>query len=121
MVDGGKAAGDLMQTARSFGGGPEILLSLLKEGFIREAGDGDKVAPAAAGPMTDADRERLYAAKAAMRRYIKMAAVELKALGKVVDDIKSPADVTGAMREIRAVFEANGFAEAYANLSREIS
>jgi hypothetical protein len=127
MVDGGKAAGDLLQTSKGFGGSPELLLSLLKDGFIREAADGDKAAPAAApeaaagAPMSDEAREKLYAAKGAMRRYIKMAAVEIKALTKVVDDVKTPADLAPALREIKAVFDANGFGEAFANLSKEIS
>lgn len=134
MVDGGKAAGDLLQTAKGFGGSAELLLSLLKDGFIREAADGEKTAPAAASeapaaapdapagaPMSDEEREKLYAAKGAMRRYVKMAAVEIKALTKVIDDVKAPGDLAPAMREIRAVFEANGFAEAFANLSKEIS
>ena len=127
MVDGGKAAADLLQTSKGFGGSPELLLSLLKDGFIRQAADGDNAAPAAApdapagAAMTDEAREKLYAAKGAMRRYIKMAAVEIKALTKVVDDVKTPADLAPALREIRAVFEANGFGEAFANLSKEIS
>jgi hypothetical protein len=130
MVDGGKAAGDLLQTSKGFGGSPELLLSLLKAGFIREAAESETVAPvaapvaapaAAAGPMSDEAREKLYAAKGAMRRYIKMAAVEIKALSKVVDDVKVPADLAPALLEMKAVFEANGFDEAFANLSKEIS
>jgi hypothetical protein len=128
MVDGGKAAGDLLQTAKGFGGGIELLTSLIKDGFIREAAEGEQLAPpapapspAAAGPISDEQRQKLYASKAAMRSYIKMASVEIKALGKLVDEIKTPADVAPAMREIKAVFDANGFAEAYANLSKEVS
>jgi hypothetical protein len=129
MVDGGKAAGDLLQIAKGFGGGIELLSSLVKDGFVREAAEGEQPAaaapapasPAAAGPMTDEQRQKLYAAKAAMRSYIKMAAVEIKALGKLVDEVKSPADVAPAMREIKAVFDANGFAEAFANLAKEIA
>ena len=56
-----------------------------------------------------------------MRRYIKMAAVETKALGKLVDDVKAPADATAAMQQIKAVFEANGFAEAFGNLQAEVA
>jgi len=126
MVDGGKAAADLLSTAKGFGGTPELLLSLFKDGFIREAADGEKAATAAAptaeaGPMSEEDREKLYAAKGAMRRYIKMAAVEIKALSKVVDDVKTPADLAPALREMKRVFEANGFGEAFANLSKEIA
>ena len=126
MVDGGKAAADLLLTAKGFGGSPEILLSLLKEGFIREAAGGEKASPAAASsatatPLSDENREKLYAAKGAMRRYIKMAAVEIKALSKVVDDVRAPADLATAMRELKAVFEANGFGEAFANLSKEVA
>lgn len=125
MVDGGKAAADLLQTAKGFGGSAEQLVSLLKEGFIREAAGGEKAAPAAAAsaaePMPDEVREGLYAAKAAMRRYIKMAAVEIKALTKLVDDIKTPGDLAPVLREMKAVFEANGFGEAFANLGKEIA
>lgn len=127
MVDGGKSASDLLQTAKGFGGTPDLLLSLVKEGFIREAADGEKPAAAAstsasvAGPVSDAEREKLYAAKAAMRRYIKMAAVEIKALDKLVDDVKAPSDVPPALREMKAVFEANGFGEAFANLVSELA
>src|SRR5262245_63326261 len=67
----------LLQTAKSFGGGSDTLLSLLKEGFIREAGDGDKpvpapaaAAPAAAGPMSDAERE---IGRASCRERVEMA------------------------------------------------
>lgn len=121
MVDGGKAAADLLLTAKGFGGTPELLLSLLKDGFIREAGDADPAAAAPGGPVTDAEREKLYAAKAAMRRYIKMAAVEAKALTKVVDDVKAPGDLVPALREMKRVFEANGFGEAFANLQSELA
>jgi hypothetical protein len=121
MVDGGKPAADLLQTAKSFGGSQDLLLSLLKDGFVREAADGEQPSPAASGPMSDAEREKLYAAKAAMRRYVRMAGVELKALNKLVDDVKAPADLARAMSEIKTVFEANGFGEAFANLSKEIS
>ena len=121
MIDGSKTADELVQAARRLGGGQEILQELLKEGFIDEAGGGAAPAPAAAEAPTEADREKLYAAKAAMRRYIKMAAVETKVLGKLVDEIKAPRDLAPALREIKTVFEANGFGEAFANLSKEIS
>jgi 4-aminobutyrate aminotransferase-like enzyme len=121
MVDGGKAAADLLSTAKGFGGTPELLLSLFKDGFIREAGGAEPAAAPAAGAVTDAEREKLYAAKAAMRRYIKMAAVEAKALTKVVDDVKAPGDLAAALREVKRVFEANGFGEAFANLQSELS
>src|SRR5262245_26664528 len=119
MVDGGRTAGDLLNTAKSFGGGPEILAALLKDGFIGAASADGK--PAAAAPATEADREKLYAAKAAMRRYIKMASVDIRTLGKAVDDIKSPADLAAALRQVKTAFEANGFAEAFANLGKELS
>jgi hypothetical protein len=122
MVDGGKPAADLLQTAKSFGGGQDLLLSLLKEGFVREATDGEQpLAPAASWPMSDAEREKLYAAKAAMRRYIRMASVEIKALNKQVDEVRTPTDLARAMGEIKSVFDANGFGEAFANLGKEIS
>ena len=121
MVDGGKLAADLLQTAKSFGGSQDLLLSLIKEGFVREAAAGEQPTPAASGPMSDAEREKLYAAKAAMRSYIRMASVEIKALNKLVDDVKAPADLARAMSGIKSVFEANGFGEAFANLSKEIS
>jgi hypothetical protein len=120
MVDGGKAAADLLSTAKGFGGTSELLLSLVKDGFIREGGDAGPSAPASASPVTDAEREKLYAAKAAMRRYVRMAAVELKALNKLVDEVRAPEDLQRALREIKAVFEASGFGEAFANLVTEI-
>jgi hypothetical protein len=121
MIDGGKPAADLLQTAKSFGGSQDLLLSLLKEGFVREAADAEQSSPAASGPMSDAEREQLYAAKAAMRRYVKMAGVDLKALNKLVDEIKTPGDLAPALRGIKAVFAASGFDEAFANLSKEVS
>ena len=124
MVDGGKPAGELLSVAKGFGGGPDLLLSLLKDGFIREQGEGEQTAAAAApaaGPISDAERERLHAAKWAMRCYIRMAAVEIKALNKLVDGVKAPADLAHALRELGAVLEANGFAEAFANLQSDIS
>lgn len=121
MVDGGKAAADLLSTAKGFGGTPELLLSLFKDGFIRQADGAEPAAAATAGAMTDAEREKLYAAKTAMRRYIKMAAVEAKALTKVVDDVKAPGDLSPALREMKRVFDANGFGEAFANLQSELS
>ena len=121
MVDGGKSASDLLQTAKGFGGTPELLLSLLKEGFIREGTDGEQALAAPGGAVPDAEREKLYAAKAAMRRYIKMAAVEIKSLSKLVDDIKAPSDLPPALKEMKVVFEANGFGEAFANLQKEIA
>ena len=120
MVDGGKAAADLLLTAKGFGGTSELLLSLIKDGFIREGGDAAPPAAAPAGPVTDAEREKLYAAKAAMRRYVRMASIELKALNKLVDEVRTPADFERALREIKTVFEANGFGEAFANLVTEI-
>jgi len=70
--------------------------------------------------VTDAEREKLYAAKAAMRRYVRMASIELKALNKLVDEVRTPADFERALREIKTVVEANGFGEAFANLVTEI-
>ena len=63
MVDGGKAAADLLQTAKGFGGGHELLLSLLKDGFIREAADGEQPCRPCCPPvpMSDDEREKLYA------------------------------------------------------------
>lgn len=122
MIDGSKTADELVQAARRLGGGQDVLQELLKEGFIDEVGgNGAPAAPAPAAAPSEADREKLYAAKAAMRRYIKMAAVESKALNKAVDAVRAPEDLAAAMREIKAVFEANGFDEAFANLSKEIS
>ena len=115
MVDGGKPAEELLKTAKGIGGTPEMLLALLKDGFISEAAEGGQ----AAG-TPDAPPEKIYAAKAAMRRYIKMAAVEVKALNKAVDDVRTLADLSAAMRQIKGVFNANGFEEAYANLKKEI-
>jgi pyruvate/2-oxoglutarate dehydrogenase complex dihydrolipoamide acyltransferase (E2) component len=128
MIDGAKTADELVKAAARLGGGPEILQSLLKDGFIDEVAEGATVTPAAApapadaaAPLSEADREKLYAAKAAMRRYIKMAAVEIKALGKLVDEVRTMADLAAALREMKQVFEANGFGDAFANLSKEVS
>jgi hypothetical protein len=138
IVDGKKAADELLQTATGLGGGPELLESLIKDGFIEEvsaeapaAGKAapatDKAAPAVdkAAPAADSaievSREKVYAAKAAMRRYIKMAAVEVRLLSKLVDDVQAPEDVVRVLGELRQRFEANGFGDAYANLRKELS
>lgn len=120
MIDGSKTADELVQAAKRLGGGQEILQELLKEGFIDEAGGGAP-APAAAAAPDEAGREKLYAAKAAMRRYIKMASVETRALNDVVDQVRTPEQLASAMRKIGRVFDANGFGEAFANLSKEVS
>ena len=131
IVDGKKAAEELIQTATGLGGGPELLESLIKDGFIQEvsgeAPAADKAAPAtdkaapAADSATEVSREKVYAAKAAMRRYIKMAAVEVRLLNKLVDDVQAPEDVVRVLGELRQRFEANGFGEAYVNLRKELS
>ena len=121
MIDGSKTADELVQAAKRLGGGPEVLQELLKEGFIDESGGDGAPAPAAAAAATEADREKLYAAKAAMRRYIKMASVETRALSELVDQVRTPEQLASAMRKVGRVFEANGFGEAFANLSKEIS
>jgi hypothetical protein len=137
IVDGKKAADELLQTAAGLGGGPELLESLIKDGFIEEvSGEApaphkaapavDKAAPAvkaapAAETAIEVSREKVYAAKAAMRRYIKMAAVEVRALSKLVDDVQAPEDVVRVLGELRQRFEANGFGDAYANLRKELS
>ena len=131
IVDGKKAADELVQTATSLGGGPALLESLLKEGFIEEVAGGAPAAPTAplpvqaAAPVADpaaADsREKVYEAKAAMRRYIKVAAVDVRFLNKLVDDVRTSEDVAHALRELQLRFESNGFAEAFANLQKELS
>jgi hypothetical protein len=124
IVDGKKAADELLQTATGLGGGPELLESLIKDGFIQEvsgeAPAAHKAAPAA-DSTTEVSREKVYAAKAAMRRYIKMAAVEVRLLNKLVDDVQAPEDVVRVLVELRQRFEANGFGDAYANLRKELS
>jgi hypothetical protein len=67
--------------------------------------------------------DRVYAAKAAMRRYIKVAAgmLEARALNKLVDEVRTAADVTRCLGELRPKFEANGFAEAFATMDAEIT
>jgi hypothetical protein len=124
IVDGKKATDELLQTATGLGGGPELLESLIKDGFIQEvSGEApatDKAAPAA-DSATEVSREKVYAAKAAMRRYIKMAAVEVRLLNKLVDDVQAPEDVVRVLGELRQRFEANGFGDAYANLRKELS
>jgi len=139
IVDGKKAADELLQTATGLGGGPELLESLIKDGFIEEvpadappataklAPSDDKVVPPAAKVAPAADstsevsREKVYAAKAAMRRYIKMASIEVRVLNKLVDEVQAPEDVVRVLGELRLRFEANGFGDAYANLRKELS
>src|SRR6185503_1661579 len=112
IVDGKKAADELLQTATGLGGGPELLESLIKDGFIEEVqadappaiakvAPSDKVVPPA-DSASEVSREKVYAAKAAMRRYIKMAAVEVRALNKLVDDVQSAEDVVRVLGELRA-------------------
>ena len=138
IVDGKKAADELVQTATSMGGGPSLLESLLEEGFIKEVADeapaalahAQAAAPApavtparaaAAVPASEDSREKVYAAKAAMRRYIKVAAVEARFLNNLVDGVRTPEDVVHALRELQLRFESNGFSEAFANLRKELS
>jgi hypothetical protein len=131
IVDGKKAVDELLQTATGLGGGPELLESLIKDGFIEEvsaeAPAADKAAPAtenaapAAETATEVSRKKVYAAKAAMRRYIKMAAVEVRLLNDLVDDVQAPEDVVRVLGELRQRFEANGFGDAYVNLRKELS
>jgi hypothetical protein len=145
LVDGTRPAGELVQAANGFGGGPEFLESLLKEGFIAEAlngkhapamrpGPAPAAAPRHAAPAAPLPRpatapepaehpDRVYAAKAAMRRYIKVAAgmLEARALNKLVDEVRTAADVTRCLGELRPKFEANGFAEAFATMDAEIT
>jgi hypothetical protein len=143
LVDGTRPAGELVQAANGFGGGPEFLESLLKEGFIAEALNGKHAPamrpgtapaaaprpaapaapPAAPAPAAAEHPDRVYAAKAAMRRYIKVAAgmLEGRALNKLVDEVRTAADVTRCLGELRPKFEANGFAEAFATMDAEIA
>jgi hypothetical protein len=124
IVDGKKAAEELIQTATGLGGGPELLESLIKDGFIEEV-SGEAPAPDKAAPVADSitevSREKVYAAKAAMRRYIKVAALEVRLLNKLVDDVQAPEDVVRVLGELRLRFEANGFGDAYVNLRKELS
>jgi hypothetical protein len=115
IVDGKKAADELLQTATSMGGGPSLLETLLEEGYIEE------VAAAAAVPAAEESREKVYAAKAAMRRYIKVAAVDVRLLNNLVDGVRTSGDVVQALREMQLRFESNGFSEAFANLRKELS
>lgn len=126
LVDGAKTADELIQAAARLGTGPEVLHSLLKDGFIDEVGDGDFAASAPApasstASVSDADRAKLYAAKAAMRRYIKMAAVETLALSTLVDDVHTADELASALRKMKRVFDDNGFGEAFANLQGELA
>ena len=117
LVDGAKTADELIQAATRLGGGPEVLQSLLKDGFIDEVGgEGKPAEPAPADP-----REKIYAAKAAMRRYIKMAAVETLALSALVDAVHTPEELASALRKMKRVFDRNGFGEAFANLHGELT
>jgi hypothetical protein len=58
-----------------------------------------------------------------MRRYIKVAAgmLEARALNKLVDDVRTLADVTRCLGELRPRFESNGYDEAFATMDAEIS
>jgi hypothetical protein len=108
-------ADELIQAAARLGTGPEVLQSLLKDGFIDELADGDPVAsaPAPTSPtasISDGDRAKLYAAKAAMRRYIKIAAVETLALSSLVDGVHTPDELASALRKMKRVFDDKGFA-----------
>jgi pyruvate/2-oxoglutarate dehydrogenase complex dihydrolipoamide acyltransferase (E2) component len=152
LVDGAKPVAELVQAAAGFGGGPGFLEALIKEGFIEEAlngkhaaamrpapqpaaapaprpaptaatpvaAPGPRPAPAAA-PADEADR--VYAAKAAMRRYIKVAAgmLEARTLNKLVDDVRTLADVARCLGELRPRFESNGYDEAFATMDAEIA
>lgn len=153
LVDGTKPVAELVQAATGFGGGPGFLEVLMKEGFIEEALNGKhaaamrpapqpaaapgpapaptaapapRPAPAAAptpaaAPADEADR--VYAAKAAMRRYIKVAAgmLEARTLNRLVDDVRTLADVARCLGELRSRFESNGYGEAFATMDAEIA
>jgi len=126
IVDGKKAADELVQTAERLGGGPGLLESLLKEGFIEEVREAPatatpEAAPAAAVSPSEESRVKVYAAKAAMRRYIKLVAVDLRALNKLVDEVRTLEDVPRAMGELKVRFDSNGYGEAFANLRQELS
>ncbi len=138
IVDGKKAAEELVQTATSMGGGLPLLESLLEEGYIEEVADEMQAAPApvqaaapapavmparatAAIPASEESREKVFAAKAAMRRYIKVAAVDVRFLNNRVDGVRTSEDVVQALREMQRRFESNGFGEAFANLRKELS
>jgi hypothetical protein len=144
LVDGTRPAAELVQAAAGFGGGTASLASLVREGFIEEARNGHPVpsmrpapAPAAAPAPRSAPAaperpsatppadhaDRVYAAKAAMRRYIKVAAgmLEARALNKLVDNVRTLNDVVRCLGELRTRFEANGYGEAFATMGAEVS
>jgi hypothetical protein len=143
LVDGTKPVAELVQAAAGFGGGPGFLEALIKDGFIEEALNGKhaaamrpapqpaaapapRAAPAAAPASAAApadEAERVYVAKAAMRRYIKVAAgmLEARALNKLVDDVRTLADVARCLGELRPRFESNGYGEAFATMDAEIA
>jgi len=116
-VDGNRSADELLKTATNLGGGQELLAGLVKDGFISEV-----AAPAAAAPveLSEQDRAGVYNAKAAMRRYIKLAAVDQRTLNGVVDGVRTPDDVAHALGEIRRRFEAAGYSEAVTSLHKEL-
>jgi hypothetical protein len=128
IVDGTKVADELVQAATGLGGGPALLESLIKDGFIEEVLDAEPAAsPDAAAPASpDAPAnasEKAYVAKAAMRRYIKVAAgaLEMRALNTLVDEVRTPEDVVRVLEELRLFFESNGYEEAFTNLQAELS
>ncbi len=142
LVDGTRHAADLVQAAAGLGGDAGFLEALIKEGFVEEVINGHAAAvpparaprptpvlapaPAAADAATPApaqDADRVYAAKAAMRRYIKVAAgmLEARALNGLVDGVRSLDDVRRCLGGLRPRFEANGCGEAFATLAAEVS
>lgn len=118
IVDGKRPVEELLKTATSLGGGKDLLDGLLKDGFISEVSETEPAEPV---EISEPERAKIFAAKAAMRRYIKLAAVEQRALNALVDEVRAPHDVLRVLGEIRDRFEAAGFGEAYANLQKELS
>jgi len=128
LVDGIKSVGELLAAATALGGGREALDALIQEGFVAAAPSGAPVAPEPAmavpadTPPPAMDHAALGAVKLAMRQYIKLASGTLdgRALNKLVDGVRSMADIAGCLGTLCSDFEARGNGEAARNLCTRV-
>lgn len=126
MVDGIKSVGELLKAATALGGGREALDALIQDGFIAAAPAGAPVAPepaavaapAVSQPAAPIGPAALSAAKTAMRQYVKLAAgaLDSRALNKLVDDVRSAADLSACLDRLCRDFEGRGNGDAAQNL-----
>lgn len=131
MVDGVKSVGELLKAATALGGGRDALDTLIQDGFIAAAPAGSPVAPEAATPAparevdaspSSIDPAALSAAKTSMRQYIKVAsgALESRALNKLVDNVRTAADLAACLDKLCRDFEARGNGAAAQNLRAQV-